>query len=110
MAYPFSKAPTVEEFVRGLVEKYGCQLHTLDGDIVLVGPRGPVSIKYLTRNEGDQELISEPLPEHIGDCLCPDSARRLIVQLKLPKEAWLWAGDPYALPDDGWAEGDEKPE
>jgi hypothetical protein len=99
MAYPFAQAPTVAEVVDRLVKEYGCVLRELDGE--LHGPRGPVKIEYLTRTLNGGELLSEPLPSDLQERLCPDTARRLIVQLKLdPASCWIWAGNPMDLPDD----------
>lgn len=98
MSYPFGKAPTVCEFVDRLVAEFNCQLHDLDG-ATLQGPRGEVKIQYVTRTYNGSDLVSEPLPESLEDRVSPDTARRLIVQLRLPKEAWMWAGVPSELDD-----------
>ena len=103
MAYPFRSAPTVRAFVERLVSEYGCKLTTLP--FRFGGPRGGTTIQYLIREYGEDgkyELHSEPLPSLLDEMLSPDTARRLIVQLKLPREAWIWAGDPYELPADDW--------
>ena|SRR5256885_14217699 len=102
MAYPFAQAPTTAEYVARLVRDHGCVLRNLDdeADYQIVGPRGPVQIKYLSRTVDGREFLSEPLPEDMDERLSPDSTRRLIVQLKLPREVWPWAGDPYNIPDD----------
>jgi hypothetical protein len=100
MAYPFAQAPTFEIFVENLVRNHGCERRSLPN--ILHGPRGAVTIEYLARMVDGRELYSEPLPEHLGEMLSPDSARRIIVQLKLPREVWTWAGDPYTIPDDDW--------
>lgn len=95
MAYPFEQAPTVEDFISNLTENYGCELRTLPSD--LTGPRGDTKIRFLARTASGVLLFSEPLPSDLQDRLSPDSARRLIVQLRLPSECWRWAGDPYDL-------------
>jgi hypothetical protein len=99
MAYPFAQAPTVREVVDRLVSQHGCVLRELDAE--LHGPRGPVKIQYLIRNVDGRDLLSEPLPSDLDERLSPDTARRLIVQLKLdPESCWHWAGNPLDLPDD----------
>lgn len=69
----------------------------------LRGPRGPTTIQYLARTVNGEALYSEPLPEDLQDRISPDSARRLIVQLKLPISVWKWAGNPYDIPEDDWS-------
>lgn len=94
MAFPFIKAPKFQELVDQLVQDHGCQLRTLH-EYKLRGPRGDVAIQYLVRQVDGKLLASEPLATHLDDCISPDSLRRLIVQLQLPKSVWIWAGDPY---------------
>jgi hypothetical protein len=67
-----------------------------------------VTIDYIARQVDGALLLSEPLPEDDEERLSPDTARRLIIQLRLPSEAWLWAGDPYRMPDDDWPDCDEE--
>src|SRR5215469_2123336 len=99
MAYPFLQAPTVTEVVERLCEQHGCVLRELDAE--LHGPRGAVRIQYLSRTVNGSELLSEPLPGDLKERLSPDTARRLIVQLRLdPAACWIWAGGPANLPDD----------
>jgi hypothetical protein len=98
VAYPFTQAPTYRQFIDGLVANHGCQLRQLQGD--LHGPRGPIKIAYLSRQVEGKVLLSEPLAEELDDRISPDSVRRLIVQLQLPKKCWMWAGDPYDYPFD----------
>ena len=105
MAYPFAKAPAVGSLVDRAVNEYGCTLHTLEN--AAVGPKGTVSFEYLSRQVDGETLLSEPLPTNKTEPLSPDSARRLIKQLKLPPEAWDWAGNPYDIPDDDWTEHPE---
>lgn len=100
MSFPFQQAPTIQEFIDGLIAGHGCELHTLPAEVQLFGPRGPISVQYLLRNVEGGILTSEPLPEDLQDRLSPDTARRLIVQLKLSATAWMWAGDPYKYPFD----------
>lgn len=94
MAFPFARAPSFEELIADLIERHGCRLRILDG-FALKGPRGDVVIQYLERTVGERLLTSEPLPTYLADRVSPDSLRRLIVQLQLPKSVWVWAGDPY---------------
>jgi len=95
MAYPFEQAPTFRDFAER-AKKYGCTLEVSGQSIA--GPRGTVPIQYLRRTMQDNTiLISEPLPTEIDDRMSPDSARRLIAQLKLPDDMWSWAGSPCQM-------------
>jgi hypothetical protein len=88
MAYPFGQAPTVREFADSL-KQYGCTIKKLKDR--LAGPRGLVDVDYIHRNVDGQDLYSEPLPD-LDERLSPDTARRLMKHLRLPPEAWRWAG------------------
>lgn len=94
MAYPFSQAPTVKDFLKSL-EPLHCEVLTLDNP--LVGPRGKVDVRYVRRTVDGAELFSEPLPNDLNERISPDSMRRWIKQLNLPSSVWPWAGAPDDL-------------
>jgi hypothetical protein len=91
MAYPFAQAPTVREFADSL-QQHGCTIKKLKDR--LAGPRGMVDCDYIHRHADGQDLYSEPLPTDLDERLSPDMARRLMKQLRLPPDAWRWAGTP----------------
>lgn len=82
MAYPFSEAPTVEQFIQTACNKYKCELKTLSRP--LYGPRGAVAIEYLKKSQ----KFSEPLPLDREERLGPESLRRLCGQLGIPVQAF----------------------
>jgi hypothetical protein len=57
----------------------------------LAGPRGSVDVDYIHSNVDGEDLYSEALPD-LDERLSPDTARRLMKHLRLPAEAWRWAG------------------
>lgn len=86
MAYPFAKAPTVAQAVAAF-QALGATLHNLP-DPELVGPRGPVVVRYLERGTGNGGIYrSEPLPETDDERVGWDMLRRWCRQLRVdPKE------------------------
>lgn len=89
MAFPFAQAPTVAQFVE-FARKHGCELRELPQPAI--GPRGPTTIQYLSRQDNGALRLSEPLPEDHADRLSPDTIRRLVGQLSIPNDLWPWDG------------------
>ena len=70
--------PTLDEFIE-YAKKNGCKEG--DKEVVLVGPRGPTSVRYLVRPDGAFAV----LPEMNGDeHLTPTMTGSLCRQLQIP--------------------------
>lgn len=79
MAYPFTQAPAVSEFIAKALEE-GAELNQQEG---VIGPRGPVQIQYLKRVEDGRTHFTAPLPTDLTERLNPETVRRFCKQLHL---------------------------
>lgn len=79
MAYPFAKAPTTGDIVSRLGDRFGATLRRAEGTII--GPRGPVAIRYLMREVNGAVMVSEPLADDDGEFVGWDKLRRVCRQL-----------------------------
>ena len=79
MAYPFAAAPTTGKIVSILTDRFGATLLTEDS--VIIGLRGPVTIRYLRREKNNAALFSEPLSDEDGELMGWDKLRRVCRQL-----------------------------
>lgn len=80
MAYPFARAPSTAEFVTRL-RSQGAELLTVPGEVI--GPRGPVTIRYLKRIVDGEPLFSEPLADSDDEVVGWDKLRRVCRQLQV---------------------------
>lgn len=80
-AYPFAQAPTAGQLIERF-QKLGATLETTDS-WTIVGPRGPVSIRYLRRGFGKTVLASEPLPVDDEERIGWDMLWRICRQLRV---------------------------
>lgn len=87
MAYPFTKAPTVKEFITRAQTEFDCRCNHSRHN--LVGPRGPVTVSYLFRAMPDGSTRrSQTLPSNPGERLGPEMLRLLCRQLEIPVEVF----------------------
>lgn len=91
MTYPFSQAPTVDEFIATATSKLGCTCTQIDG---IVGPRGPEVLTYLHRETDDGRVVhTDALPKKRELRLKPDLLRHLCRRLEIdPAEFGLTLG------------------
>jgi hypothetical protein len=80
LAYPFTKLPSLDGFIRKAQEEFGAEMKTVESR----GPRGPVTHVYLVR-DGKLAVV----PEMVDDgCLPPSVVRSLCERLGLPLDAF----------------------
>jgi hypothetical protein len=81
MAYPFTKFPSLDEFIgRATSPEY----HAKTGSVKMTGPRGKVEIRVLIRKLQKTKKLAV-IPDIKGDdILTPHVLRSLCVQLDIP--------------------------